>query len=286
MRPLALLPLLLILAGCASPDAATTTNGPGGDASTPGDGTGGNSTSAVASAALFGPGVAMQDCVQLHSFMPTPAAIFEGVAPAGFTLATTNGGATTEVFVGWQFCDGGFSRVDGEATPKEFPDGATFLAALQVVPPTGLATDEAILDLYPLTWVEEQVLATRLLAAWQVPRVETGTIENFASTDSDVVTRRTYTAETSFGTFTAENLIQNAAAVNAANAYRVWVDANASVLGYVRIENGNSTTIGEGASALAFNGDVGSAPPVNHGMAHMVEEADVTYLFVATVATA
>ncbi len=267
--------LVVIVAGCASssddetPGPETTTSGASGQ---------GNGTTTPGSIPLEAVGANLAECEQLHTFMPTPAALFDGMVPSGYTLITD--GATTDVFVFWQFCDNGSTRLPTQVLASKFDGGATFLAALQVTPPTGLANDTALLDLIPLTWAEDEALMTGVLTAWGVPGVETASVFLSGSGGGVGVDEREYDASPAVGRFSAVTAISPEGGTNDANAYRVWVPADGGAAGYVRIENSQCNTIGSGAGTLQFAGSPTAAPVLRAGQAHLVDGAQVAYRYV------
>lgn len=255
--------LCVLLVGCASPPVSDT---PSTSQQADDDPTIAPTPTPIAT------GVTFETCEQMHGFFPSPTAIFDGLTPAGFTLVTANGGLTTDVFVGWQFCETGSTTGSTNAT---FERPATFLAALQVVPPEEYGLPPATLDLLVLTWQENTVPVVGILEEWEMSGAEHAVV-HLAGAGGGFGTRgRTYEASVSWGTFREEVHINDLTASNAATTYRGW--SIGEPLGHVLVSNSPCGTVGTGAGALAFAGDAGAAPPLSLGDAHMVQGCDVTY---------
>lgn len=275
MKVLAPLIVAALLAGCGAPESTTltapleTTTGPAA----------GNVTKPIDMPSR----VQLGDCEQMHGFFPVPVELLRGAEPNGFTIITSNGGTTTDVFVGWQFCDGG--NVTHQGAWTQFERGASFLAALLVESP--VPGDEVTLDLVTLTWHEAVDPVAAWLADWNVTYSTYAPVALSGAGSGLGTTSRTYVTNPPFGTFQQDTQIADGATPNDATTYRVWqVDETDAIRGYVQIDNAPCQTIGMGQAALTFVGsgveNIAGAPPLNVGLAHMVDDCDVTYTFVAT----
>lgn len=303
MRPLALLALLLLpLAGCTSGGHDDAPAAPAADREAVGccPCTGAavedgwcrpeNATlpqEAPATLELAG-------CLQLHTSFPFPVAMFAQVGftmPTGFAFDSADG-QTVNVLLAWWFCPGG--RLNN--TPNNaFADVGSMFAAMPVVPPADLAgkdpgTSDVQLDLLPLTWVVSSQLPADFLGQIEGLRdgyVEKGAVSLDAQNAVGSMASYTSSAVASFGVFTVDPTVQVAPSPNPEGRYRMWLSPDSvEATGWLDIDNGAGTTVGQGYTDLRFNGDPSAgAPPATVGTAHVVQDVAVRIAYNALGAT-